>query len=71
MGEFRSEEEVRLNSIDLVIKALGTMVIFPQWESDPNNIGKKNFIGPIQQPILIDKDRDLAINKLLSLIQEL
>lgn len=71
MGEFRSEEEIRLNSIDLVIKSLGTMVMIPEYESDPTNIGKKTYLGPVQQPILTGTYRELAIDKLAKLIAEL
>lgn len=71
MGEFRTEEEIRLTSIDLVIKSLGTMVMIPEYESDTTNIGKKIYLGPVQQPILIGKYRDQAIEKLSTLISEL
>lgn len=71
MGEFRTEEEIRLTNIEAVIKALGTMVIFPSYDSDPNMIGSKIFTGPIQQPILLDKDRKIATDKLVELISQL
>ena len=60
-----------INKVEVLIKALGTMVIFPQFEADPNNIGKKNFIGPVQQPILQDGDRKVVVDKLVELINKL
>lgn len=66
-----TSKELELNSIELLIKALGTMVIFPSYEKDPTNIGKVNFTGPIQQPILVDSQREIALNKLTELINKL
>lgn len=58
-------------SIDMIIKALGTMVLFPDEVSDPVNIGKKIYRGTKQMPILLDKDRENAVNKLTELINKL
>lgn len=56
--------------IEQVIKALGTMVLFPQEISDPNNIGQKVYGQPIQRPILEGSNRDKVLNKLVELITE-
>lgn len=57
--------------VEVLIKALGTMVIKPSYELDPNNIGKKVYTGPVQQPILLDDNREIAENKLIELIKQL
>lgn len=57
--------------IDIVIKALGTMVIEPQLENHPTEIGKKINMGGIQRPIIQGNDRILVEKKLLSLIEGL
>ncbi len=59
------------DKIDILIKALGTMVVFPDYGVDPNNIGKKFYKGNIQMPILQDSQRDKALEKLSKLIEEL
>lgn len=70
MADSRKEELV-LEGIEKLIKALGTMVITPTYEADPNNIGKKNYIGPIQAPILEGANRKIVEDKLIELIKEL
>lgn len=54
--------------IDSIIKALGTMVVFPLEESDPNMIGKKNIVGNVQRPILEGVNRDKVLTKLVEII---
>ena len=65
------ETEEVIASIEMVIKALGTMVIFPEYTSNPNEIGSSKYTGSIQQPILMGGDRQNAINKLNELISQL
>ena len=68
--------EVRMTALDKtdrieqVIKALGTMVLFPQEITDPNNIGKKMYGQPVQRPILEGEARTKVLNKLVELITE-
>lgn len=62
---------LKLQKIDCLIKALGTMVMKPEYESDPNNIGSKLFKGSIQQPILLDNQREDALVKLNQLINSI
>lgn len=47
------------------------MVMIPEYESDPNQIGVKHFKGTIQQPILQKDSREAALNKITLLIQSL
>jgi hypothetical protein len=66
-------EETNLNiveRIEILIKALGTMVIIPQYVIDEGSITKR-YNGGIQQPILQDEARVEAENKLLELIKQL
>lgn len=60
----------KTNRIEQVIKALGTMVLFPTEISDPNNIGQKIYGQPVQRPILEGANRDKVLNKLVELIVE-
>ena len=60
----------KTDRIEQVIKALGTMVLFPQEHSDPNNIGQKIYGQPIQRPILEGEARTKVLNKLVELITE-
>lgn len=60
----------KTDRIEQVIKALGTMVLFPQEISDPNNIGQKVYGQPIQRPILEGEARTKVLNKLVELITE-
>ena len=47
------------------------MVMIPEYESDPSQIGVKNFKGTIQQPILLGDYRDTALKQLNTLITDL
>lgn len=58
-------------SVEQVIKALGTMVLVPQEQSDPNNIGQKIYGSPIQRPILEGEKREIVLNRLVDLIKQL
>lgn len=57
--------------IKVLISALGTMVQEPEFETDPNNIGKKQFKMYIQKPILNGEDRQKVSNKLIEVIDSL
>lgn len=57
--------------IETLIKALGTMVIFPIEESNPNEIGKKVVTGTVQRPILEGENRRIVEAKLIQLVQSL
>ena len=60
------------HKIEVLIKALGTMVMIPQYESDPNIIGsKKQYTGVIQTPILTGDQRTAIELTLLELVKEL
>lgn len=69
--EQKDQEILKLQKIDCLVKAIGTMVMIPKYESDPNNIGAKVFAGTIQQPILQGDYRDTALDKLNELIKQL
>lgn len=60
-----------VSSVEILVKALGTMVIIPEYTSDPNTIGKKIQTGSVQQPILVGVSRDKALTKLDQLIEQL
>lgn len=60
-----------IGSIETLKSVLGTMVIFPDIVSDPNNIGQKIHRGSIQQPILLGDNRKIAEDKLVELIGKL
>lgn len=64
-------QESNTGKIEMLIKALGTMVLEPQFESDPSQIGKKIFVNNIQKPILEGEDRKKVLNKLLEVIENL
>lgn len=61
----------KAQEIEILIKALGTMVIFPVEESNPNEIGKKTVVGTVQRPILEGSQRDKVTAKLLELVDSL
>lgn len=69
------EQEAEVTEVIETIKALrevlATMVLMPEYTSDPNAIGTKTFKGNIQLPILQDKDREIAKTKLMELIASL
>lgn len=58
------------NEIETVIKALGTMVIIPEFETNQVTF-KKEQTGAIQQPILQGRDREIVTTKLIELISKL
>lgn len=65
-------EEELPDKIKVVIRALGTMIIVPDYDKDHLDIGAKQvYKGGIQQPILNGKDREVAVNKLVELINQL
>ena len=65
-------EEVLPDKIKVVIRALGTMIIVPDYDKGDILAGDKPvYKGGIQQPILNGKDRELAVNKLVELINQL
>jgi hypothetical protein len=67
----KQTEEEKIDKVEILIKVLGTMVINPSYDSDPNNIGKKIFTGPIQSPMLQGDSRKVAEDKLVELIKTL
>ena len=56
--------------IEALVKALGTMVETPEYESDPTEIGKKRMIGMIRKPILENKAREVVTDCLVRVIAE-
>lgn len=63
-----SSDEVK--RIDILIKALGTMVLKPQFETDQVTF-RKTCIASVQEPILLDENRKVAEDKLIQLIKSL
>lgn len=65
------QQEVLVKKIDVVIKALGTMILVPQF-APKQNIGDPLVqMQPLQQGILQGEDRVLAEKKLKELIEQL
>lgn len=66
-----SEYQLTLpDRIEVLIKALGTMVLIPQFETDQTTFKKENT-GVVQHPILEGEKRDRALNVLVELIEQL
>lgn len=63
-----SDETVR--KIEILVKALGTMILKPQFETDTNTF-VKHQIQPVQEAILLDENRKTAEDKLVQLIKQL
>ena len=55
--------------IEQTIKALGTMVLFPQEVTNPDTF-QKEVKGTVQRPILEGEDRSRVLKTLVSLITE-
>lgn len=56
--------------IEALVKALGTMVETPEYQSDPNNIGQKVIVGMVRKPILENKAREVVIDCLVNFIAD-
>lgn len=57
--------------VEVLTRALGVMIMEPQYENDPANIGKKLYAGNIQKPILEGDNRQVVIDKLIETIKVL
>lgn len=64
-------ESNKAQEIEAVIKALGMMIDEPQFESNPKEIGKKQFVGVIRKPILEADNRKIVIEKLVKMIDSI
>lgn len=60
----------QVEKIEVLIKALGTMVIVNESVINPQTM-KKEHLGAVQQPILLDEQRELVLSKLTELISKL
>lgn len=58
-----------VEKVEVAIKALGTMIIIPEYETGDDFI--KRYTGGIQKPILEGGNREEAINVLMQLISQL
>jgi len=56
--------------IEALVKALGTMVETPEYQSDPNNIGQKVIVGMVRKPILEGTSRDRVIDCLVTYVEQ-
>lgn len=66
------KRSTNFQDIEVLVKCLGTMILMPEFEQDPMNLGsKKQFVGNTQMPILMDRNREIALNKLVELIESL
>lgn len=61
----------KTDKIDACIRALGTMIMEPQYEPHPTEIGKKFQVQPLQRGILQGEDRVVVEKKLIELIKSL
>lgn len=64
------DEVVKVKAIDALRTVLGTMVIIPTEETDPNTF-KKVSLGSVQRPIIEGEDRNIVKNKLIELIKSI
>lgn len=60
-----------VEKIEVIVKALGTMILMPEYEQDASMIGTKYFKGNVQLPILMEDRRVQALDKLTELINSL
>lgn len=70
MATYTNEDFKLVEKVEVLIKALGTMVIINESVINPQTL-KKEHIGAVQQPILLDEQRDQVLNKLTELIGKL
>lgn len=56
--------------IEALVKALGTMIETPEYQSDPNNIGQKMIVGMVRKPILEGTSRDRVIDCLVTYVEQ-
>lgn len=61
----------QVQKIEILVKALGTMVLKPQFAPTVNIGDPKMQLQPIQEGILTDENRKIAENKLVELIKQL
>lgn len=66
----QDQETIKIQKIEILVKALGTMILKPQFETDPNTF-VKHQIQPVQEAILLDENRKTAEDKLVQLIKQL
>lgn len=59
------------DKVEVLVKTLGTMVLMSEYSTSNLEIGKKEYVGNIQMPILTGSNRDIVINKLIELINKL
>ncbi len=64
-------ESNKAQEIEAVVKALAMMIDEPQFESNPEEIGKKHFVGVIRKPILEADNRKIVIEKLVKMIDSI
>lgn len=64
-------ESNKAQEIEAVVKALAMMIDEPQFESNPEEIGKKQFVGVIRKPILEADNRKIVIEKLVKMIDSI
>ncbi len=57
--------------IEAMVKALGTMIETPEYQSDPNNIGQKVIVGMVRKPILEGDARDRVIDCLVTYTEQI
>lgn len=56
--------------VEVLIKALGTMVLVPEYELDQETF-KNRCVGSIQRPILENENREQTLKVLSELIEQL
>lgn len=62
--------EEKIKAIDALRTVLGTMVIVPTEETDPDTF-KKVVTGSVQRPIIEGEDRIKIKNRIISIIETL
>lgn len=66
----QSKKVVTSSQIEVLIKALGTMVIINKERLNPITMQIEDN-GPTQEPILLGKQREIVLNRLVELIENL
>ena len=64
-------EDKTIGKIEILVKALGTMILKPQWQETALIGDTKIQMQPIQEGILIGDNRKVAEDKLVELIKQL
>lgn len=63
--------EHKIKAIDVLRTLLGTMVLKPEFKTDPNDITSKVLISNNQHPIVEGVERKVVLDKMIDLVKSL